>query len=128
MWLLYYAFSIIIGIQSSSTNGYGLARNLLKLNNEIYYKSSNTNTLYSSKLTCIDTVDYTTNENNIHTQELRNSIIKFHKNKLFQKPIFNILTNKLEDFEIIYNTDNLLVYGPHTILVMDLCNYTIILN
>jgi hypothetical protein len=128
MWLLYCAFSIIIGIHSTSSRGYQLSRDILKLNNEIYYKSSNTNTLYSPKLTCIDTIDYTIDENNIHLGELRNSLTKFHGTKVFQKPIFNVLTKQLEDFEIIYDTDNLLVYGPHINLVMDICNYTVILN
>lgn len=128
MWIIYYTISIIIGIQSTSSRGYQLSRDILKLNNKIYYKSSNTNTLYSPQLTCIDTVDYTIDKNNIHVEELRNSLTRFHESKIFQKPVFNVLTNQLEDFEIIYDTDNLLVYGPYTNLVMDICNYTIILN
>lgn len=128
MWLISYNIAYIIGVQTNSMCGYKLSYNLLKLNNFIYSKPSCTNTLYSTQLTCIDTTDYTIIHNFIHLEDLRNSLDNFKKSKSFQKPVFNYVTEELEDFEFVRNTDNLLVYGPDVNKVVDLCDYTIYMD
>ena len=117
--------SLVVGIQSNSVCGYKISNCLLKLNNEIYSKLSHTNTIYSPGLTCIDTMDYTIHDNTINLFDLRDCLERFHSDGVFQKPVFNYDTNNLDDFEIISNTDNLIVYGPHVGMVNDLCNYTV---
>ena len=117
--------SLVVGIQSNSVCGYKISNCLLKLNNEIYSKLSHTNTIYSPGLTCIDTMDYTIRDNTINLFDLRDCLERFHSDGVFQKPVFNYDTNNLDDFEIISNTDNLIVYGPHVGMVNDLCNYTV---
>lgn len=117
--------SLVVGIQSNSVCGYKISNCLLKLNNEIYSKPSYTNTLYSSQLTCIDTTDYTMVDDRINLFDLKDCLERFHTGISFQKPIFNYNTNEIDDFEIISNTDNLIVYGPHVGMIHELCNYTI---
>lgn len=114
------ATSLIVGIQSNSASGFKIANCLLKLNNEIYSKPSHTNTIYSPRVTCIDTADYIGN-----SPYLRHSLEQFHKGSSFEKPIYNYNTGELEDYEIISHTDNLLVYGTHINNAQDLCNYTV---
>lgn len=120
--------SLVVGIQSNSICGYKISNCLLKLNNEIYSKPFYTNTLYSSRLTCIDTMDYTIYDNAINLFDLRDCLERFHKFGSFQKPIFNYNTNEIDDFETISNTDNLIVYGPHVGMINELCNYTIYID
>lgn len=112
--------SLVVGIQSNSVCGYKISNCILKLNNEIYSKPSYTNTLYSQRLTCIDTMDYI-----INLAGLRDSLERFHDGVSFQKPIFNYNTNEIDDFETILNTDNLIFYGPHVEMIHELCNYTV---
>lgn len=119
---------LIVGIHSNSVCGYKISKCLLKLNNEIYSKPSYTNTLYSSQLSCIDTADYTVYNNKINLFDLKDCLERFHKFGSFQKPIFNYNTNKIDDFEIISDSDNLIVYGPHVGMVSELCNYTIYID
>lgn len=126
--LYYSAISLVVGIQSNSVCGFKIANCVLKINNEIYSKPSNTNTLYSHRLTCIDTMDYTIYDNTIHLFDLRDSLERFHSGDVFQKPIFNYNTNEIDDFEIISDTENLIVYGPHVGMINDLCNYTLYVN
>lgn len=120
--------SLVVGIHSNSICGYKISNCLLKLNNEIYSKPSYTNTLYSPRLTCIDTMDYTIFDNTINLFDLKDCLERFHTSGAFQKPIFNYNTNEIEDFEIISNTDNLIVYGPHVGMINELCNYTIYID
>lgn len=120
--------SLVVGIQSNSVCGYKISNCLLKLNNEMYSKPSYTNTLYSPRLTCIDTVDYTIYDDTINLFDLRDCLERFHKDGTFQKPIFNYNTNEIDDFEIISNTDNLILYGPHVGMIDELCNYTIYID
>ena len=117
--------SLVVGIQSNSICGYKISNCLLKLSNEIYSKPSYTNTFYSSRLTCIDTMDYTMFDDTINLFDLRNCLERFHTRGAFQKPIFNYNTGEIDDFEIISNTDNLIVYGPHVGMISELCNYTV---
>lgn len=117
--------SLVVGIQSNSVCGYKISNCILKLNNEMYSKPSYTNTLYSSRLTCIDTMDYTIFDNAINLWDLKDSLELFHSGRSFQKPIFNYNTNEIDDFEMISNTDNLIVYGPHVGMIHELCNYTV---
>lgn len=121
-------FSLIVGIQTNSMCGYKIANCLLKLNNKMYSKPSNTNTLYSSQITCIDTMDYTIMDNTINLFDLRDSLEYFHSGNTFQKPIYNYNIQEIDDFEIISNTDNLILYGPHINMVHDLCNYTVFVD
>lgn len=123
--IYYSAFSLIVGIQSNSVCGYKISNCVLKINNEIYSKPSYTNTLYSPKLTCIDTMDYTIFDKEINLFDLRDCLERFHSGYSFQKPIYNYNINEIDDFEIISNTDNLIVYGPHVDMIHDLCNYTL---
>lgn len=123
--IYYSVFSLIVGIQSNSVCGYKISNCVLTLNNEIYSKPSYTNTLYSPKLTCIDTMDYTIFDKKINLFDLRDCLERFHSGYSFQKPIYNYNINEIDDFEIISNTDNLIVYGPHVDMIHDLCNYTL---
>ena len=126
MFSIYYSvFSLVVGIQSNSVCGYKISHCLLKLNNEIYSKPSYTNTLYSQKLTCIDTMDYTIFDKEINLWDLKDSLEQFHAGRSFQKPIYNYNTQEIDDFEIISQTENLIVYGPHVDMIHDLCNYTL---
>ena len=120
--------SLVVGIQSNSVCGYKISNCLLKLNNEIYYKPSYTNTMYSPKLTCIDSMDYTIFDDEINLFDLRYGLERFHEGNSFQKPIFNYNTNEIDDFEIISDTDNLVVYGPHVDKINELCNYTVYID
>lgn len=119
---------LVVGIQSNSICGYKISNCILKLNNEIYSKLSHTNTLYSPGLTCIDTMDYTISDNTINLFDLRDCLERFHSDGVFQKPVFNYNTNEIDNFEIISNTDNLIVYGPHVGMIHELCNYTIYID
>ena len=71
--------SLVVGIQSNSICGYKISNCLLKLNNEIYSKLSYTNTIYSSRLTCIDTMDYTIFDDKINLFDLRDCLEKKEK-------------------------------------------------
>lgn len=128
LYLYYSILSLVVGIQSNSICGYKIATCLLKLNNEIYSKPSYTNTLYSSKLTCIDTVDYTMFDDTISELHLRDSLERFHSGMAFQKPIFNYNVNEINDVETIHSTENLIVYGPHVETISELCNYTVYID
>ena len=123
--IYYSAFGLVVGIQSNSVCGYKISHSLLKLNNEIYSKPSYTNTLYSQKLTCIDTMDYTIFDKEINLWDLQDSLEQFHRGRSFQKPIYNYNTKEIEDFETISQTENLLIYGPHVDTIHELCNYTL---
>jgi len=126
--LLHNVLSLVVGIQSNSVCGYKISHCILKLNNEMYSKPSYTNTLYSRGLTCIDTMDYTIYDDRINLFDLRDCLERFHDGAPFQKPIFNYNTNEIDNFEIISDTDNLIVYGPHVGMINELCNYTIYID
>lgn len=126
--IFYSSFSLIVGIQSNSVCGYKIANCLLKINNEIYSKPSHTNTLYSPKLTCIDTMDYTISDKEFNLFDLRDCLERFHSGYSFQKPIYNYNINEIDDFETISNTDNLILYGPHVNMVHDMCNFTVYID
>jgi len=119
MWWYSLVVGVVIGIQSNSMCGFKIAHSLMQIRNELYFKPEYSNTIYSDNLVCIDTTDYTTN-----LDELEWNIHKHVNKDSFQKPIFNVNTQKVDNIETI-DSEHILFYGPYVNLIKDKCNYTV---